>query len=130
MKDSIRNKLETTRDRFEEIEGLMADPDVISDQNQFRELSKEYARLDPIIGLFQKYETLSDDITAATEMANDSDDEVRQMGQDELTALEENRETLELELQKALIPPDPHDDSNVYLEIRAGTGGARDPRAP
>ncbi len=123
MKDSIRNKLETTRERFEEIEGLMADPDVISDQNQFRDLSREYARLDPIIRLFQKYEALDDDIVAAKELAGDSDDEVRQMGEEELTTLEESRETLQLELQKALVPPDPHDDRNVYLEIRAGTGG-------
>ena len=123
MKDSIRNKLETTRERFEELEGLMSDPDVIKDQDRFRDLRKEYARLEPIVGLFQQYEKLSDDVTAATEMVNDSDDEVRQMGEEELAALEENRESLELELQKALIPTDPHDDSNVYLEIRAGTGG-------
>ncbi len=101
----------------------MSDPDVIKDQDRFRDLRKEYARLEPIIGLFQQYETLSIDLTAATEMINDSDEEVRQMGEEELAALEENRESLELELQKALIPPDPHDDSNVYLEIRAGTGG-------
>jgi len=123
VKDSIRNKLETTRERFEELEGLMSDPDVIKDQDRFRDLRKEYARLEPIIGLFQQYETLSNDLTAATEMVNDSDEEVRLMGEEELAALEKNRESLELELQKALIPPDPHDDSNVYLEIRAGTGG-------
>ena len=123
MKDSIRNKLETTRERFEEIEGLMADPDVISDQNQFRDLSKEYARLDPIVGLFLQYESLCDDIVAAREMTGDSDDEIRQMGEEELTTLEENLDSLQMSLQKALIPPDPHDDSNVFLEIRAGTGG-------
>ena len=123
MKDSIKNKLETTRERLEEIAGLMADPDVIGDQNQFRDLGIEYAKLEPIVGLFQQYEALSDNIVAAKEMASDSDDEVRQMAEEELVTLEENRESLELELQKALIPPDPHDDSNVYLEIRAGTGG-------
>jgi peptide chain release factor 1 len=123
VKDSIKNKLETTRERLEEIAGLMADPDVIGDQNQFRDLGMEYAKLGPIVGLFQQYEALNDNIVAAKEMASDSDDEVRQMGEEELATLEENRESLELELQKALIPPDPHDDSNVYLEIRAGTGG-------
>ena len=123
MKDSIRNKLETTRERFEEIEGLMADPDVISDQNQFRDLSKEYARLDPIVGLFLQYESLCDDIVAAREMTGDSDADIRQMGEEELTTLEENLDSLQMSLQKALIPPDPHDDSNVFLEIRAGTGG-------
>ncbi len=123
MKDSIKNKLETTRERLEEIAGLMADPDVIGDQNQFRDLGMEYARLEPIVGLFQQYEALSDNIVAAKEMASDSDDEIRQMGEEELATLEESRESLELELQKALVPPDPHDNSNVYLEIRAGTGG-------
>jgi peptide chain release factor 1 len=123
MKDSIRNKLETTRDRFEEISGLLADPDVIGDQNQFRDLSKEYSRLDPVIGLFTKYESMSADILAAEEMVNDSDDEIRQMGREELAALSDKYKALELDLQKAIIPADPHDDSNVFLEIRAGTGG-------
>jgi len=123
VKDSIRNKLETTRDRFEEISGLLADPDVIGDQNQFRDLSKEYAKLEPIIGLFTRFESVSADITAAEELANDSDEEIRQMGREELATLGDRHTTLQLELQKSLIPPDPHDDSNVFLEIRAGTGG-------
>jgi peptide chain release factor 1 len=123
VKESILHKLETTRDRFEEIAGLLADPDVIGDQNQFRNLSKEYSRLESIVGLFSKYEALKEDIAAAEEMAGDSDDEIRQMGQEELSALVESREALQTELQKALIPPDPHDSSNIFLEIRAGTGG-------
>jgi peptide chain release factor 1 len=123
MKDSIRHKLESVRDRFEEIAGLLADPDVIADQNQFRDLSKEYSRVEPVVQSFQKYEGILDDIAAAEEMAQDSDDEVRQMGQEELAGLEEQRELLLVDLQRALIPPDPFDDSNVYLEIRAGTGG-------
>ena len=123
MKESIRFKLESVRDRFEEIAGLLADPEVISDQNQFRNLSKEYARVEPVVQSFQKYEGVLEDIAAAEEMANDSDPEVREMGQEELAGLEERREALLVDLQKALIPPDPYDDSNVYLEIRAGTGG-------
>jgi peptide chain release factor 1 len=123
MKDSIRIKLQTTRERLEEIAGLMADPDVIGDQNRFRDLSREYARLEPIVRLFRKYETLGEEIVAAKEMTDDSDQEVRQMGEEELASLEESRESLELELKGALVPPDPHDDSNVFLEIRAGTGG-------
>ncbi len=123
MKESIRLKLESVRDRFEEIAGLLADPDVIADQNQFRDLSKEYSRVEPVVKSFQQYEEILDDITAAEEMANDADDDVREMGQEELASLQERREALLLDLQKALIPPDPFDDSNVYLEIRAGTGG-------
>ena len=123
MKESIRTKLETTKDRFEEIAGLLADPDVIADQNQFRDLSREYSKLEPIIKLFGQYETLDGDIGAAEEMAGDEDPDIRQMGQEELSGLRETSDALQLELQKSLIPPDPHDHSNVFLEIRAGTGG-------
>ena len=123
MKESIRLKLESVRDRFEEIAGLLADPDVIGDQNQFRNLSKEYARVEPVVQSFQQYEGILGDITAAEEMANDSDADIRQMGEEELAGLEERRDLLLIDLQKALIPADPFDESNVYLEIRAGTGG-------
>ncbi len=123
MKESIRHKLESVRDRFEEIAGLLSDPDIIADQNKFRDLSREYARVEPVVQSFQRYEGILDDIAAAEEMADDSDDDVRQMGQEELEALEERREQLLIDLQKALIPPDPYDESNVFLEIRAGTGG-------
>jgi peptide chain release factor 1 len=123
MKESIRNKLESVRDRFEEIAGLLADPDVIADQNQFRDLSKEYARVEPVVQSFQRYEGILDDISAAEEMARDEDADVREMGQEELTGLEVRREQMLLDLQKSLIPPDPYDNSNVYLEVRAGTGG-------
>jgi peptide chain release factor 1 len=123
MKDSIRNKLESVRDRFEEISGLLSDPDVIGNQNKFRDLSKEYARVEPIVGLFTQFETLVGEIAAAEEMANDADAEIREMGQEELQGLLAKREGLMLDVQKALIPPDKHDQSNVFLEIRAGTGG-------
>ncbi len=123
VKDSIRFKLESVRDRFEEIAGLLADPDVIADQNQFRDLSKEYSRVEPIVKLFDEFESLDEDIVAAQEMANDDDGEIRQMGLEELEGLTARREELLLDLQKSLIPPDPHDEANVYLEVRAGTGG-------
>jgi len=123
MKESIRFKLESVRDRFEEIAGLLADPDVIADQNPFRDLSKEYARVEPVVKSFQQYEGILNDIVDAEEMANDADEEVREMGQEELQELNVRREKLLIDLQKSLIPPDPYDDANVYLEIRAGTGG-------
>ena len=123
MKESIKNRLEIVRDRFEEVSGLLSDPDIISDQNQFRDLSREYSKLEPVVGMFRQYETMDADIVAAEEMANDADDEIRRMGREELATLTEGRDELLLDLQKALIPPDPRDDANVYLEIRAGTGG-------
>ena len=123
MKDSIRHKLETVRDRFEELSALLADPDIIGDQNRFRELSKEYSRVEPVVALFGEFESLGSDIASAEEMAADSDDDVRQMATEELEALTSRRDSLLAELQRSLFPPDPHDDANVYLEIRAGTGG-------
>jgi peptide chain release factor 1 len=123
MKESIKNRLETVRERFEEVSGLLSDPDVIGDQNQFRDLSREYAKLGPVVGMFRQYESMNEDIAAAEELAGDDDDAIRKMAQEELTTLTEGRDELVLDLQKALIPPDPRDDANVYLEIRAGTGG-------
>jgi len=123
VKASIRHKLETVRDRFEELAGLLSDPEVIGNQNRFRDLSREYARVEPVVKLFSAYEAIDRDVAAAEEMAADADDEIRAMGHEELDSLLSRREQLQLDLQKALIPPDPHDDSNVYLEIRAGTGG-------
>jgi peptide chain release factor 1 len=123
MKESIRHRLEQSRDRFEELAGLLADPDIIADQNQFRDLSREYSRLEPVIALFRRYDAVASDIAAAREMAGDADEDVREMGREELASLEADREQLLVELQKSLIPPDPHDHSNIYLEIRAGTGG-------
>ncbi len=123
MKASIRSNLESTRERFEEVSGLLSEPDVIGDQKRFRDLSREYSRLEPVIARFRDFEKLEVDIAAAEEMSRDSDPELRQMGEDELESLAERRTELELELQKSLVPPDPHDNSNVFLEIRAGTGG-------
>jgi peptide chain release factor 1 len=123
MKDSIRLKLESVQERFEEISGLLADPDVIADQNQFRDLSKEYARVEPVVQSFEAYRALLDEIASAEEMASDADAEIRVMGQEELATLSERREALLAQLQKSLIPADPYDEANVFLEIRAGTGG-------
>jgi peptide chain release factor 1 len=123
MKTSIRHKLESVRDRFEELAGLLADPEVIADQNQFRNLSKEYSRVEPVVRLFADFEALDADIAATEEMAADDDSDVRDMAQEELQTLVSQRDALLVEVQKSLIPPDPHDNNNIFLEVRAGTGG-------
>jgi peptide chain release factor 1 len=92
VKETIRFKLESVRDRFEEIAGLLADPDVIGDQNQFRDLSKEYSRVEPIVKLFANFETLDEDIAAAQEMADDADKDISQMGKEELEGLIRRRQ--------------------------------------
>ena len=123
MKESILNKLHRLIDRHEEIAGLLADPGVINDQNQFRALSQEYAQLEPIVTCFQSYNTAVEDIQAAEEMLKDDDADVREMAAEEKKDASKKAETFELELQKLLLPKDPNDDSNIFLEIRAGTGG-------
>ncbi|MBE9565064.1 MAG: PCRF domain-containing protein, partial [Proteobacteria bacterium] len=123
MKDSILNKLHALIDRHEEIAGLLADPGVIGDQNQFRDLSQEYAQLEPVVACFQNYNSAAGDLEAAEEMMKDDDADIREMAVEEMKEASKNIETLELELQKLLLPKDPNDDSNIFLEIRAGTGG-------
>lgn len=123
MKTSITTKLEILSDRQQELEALLADPDVINNQSQFRSLSQEYARIEPVVHCFRQYHRTLDDLKSAEQMLADSDPEVRQMAREEMQSAEASRQTLERELQVLLLPKDPHDSANVFLEIRAGTGG-------
>ena len=123
MKDTIKQKLITLVERFEEVEHLLSDADVISNQNQFRDLSKEYARLHPVTKDFTEYLQILDDIGAAEELRASDDLEDRALGQEELEILTGRIETQEDALMLHLIPIDPDDNANLYLEIRAGTGG-------
>ncbi|MDA9109491.1 peptide chain release factor 1 [Woeseiaceae bacterium] len=123
MKDSIRRKLEITSERLEEISALLSDPDVISDQNKFRALSQEYSQIEPISNLFNEFKSLNEDLGIAEEMKHDKDVDIRDMGKDEYTIIEEKISSLLMDIKRSLIPVDPHDASNIFLEIRAGTGG-------
>jgi peptide chain release factor 1 len=123
MKDSIRARLEKTVERFEEVGALLADAGVISRQNQFRELSMEYARLEPVAARFNEFRRLEAERTSAAEMAEGGDAEMRELAEDELRDLDARVEAEAAELTKLLVPKDPRDDSNIFLEIRAGTGG-------
>ena len=123
MKDSILNKLNNLIDRHEEIAGLLADPEVIADQNQFRDLSMEYAQLEPVVNCYQDYNLAKDNLKSANEMLTDTDPEIREMAGEEKATASAQLGNLEIELQKLLLPKDPHDNSNIFLEIRAGTGG-------
>ena len=123
MKQSIRDKLEALAERHEEITGLLADPEVIGDQNRFRTLSQEYGQLEPVVQAFQAYQTARQELANAEEMLQEDDPEIREMAGEEKKALTARLEQLEQELQTHLLPRDPKDNSNVFLEIRAGTGG-------
>tara|TARA_Y100000996_G_scaffold386645_1_gene344827 strand:- start:3539 stop:4621 length:1083 start_codon:yes stop_codon:yes gene_type:complete len=123
VKETIKQKLITLVERFEEVEHLLSDADVISNQNQFRDLSKEYARLHPVTKDFTEYIQILDDIGAAEELRSSDDPEDRALGQEELEILTGRIERQEDALMLHLIPIDPDDNANLYLEIRAGTGG-------
>ena len=123
MKPSILAKLEHLKERYEEVGALLSEGDIISDQNKFRELSKEYAELEPVVKCFDNYQQVVEDITEAKSLLKDGDADMREMAQEELKEGEARLEPLEVELQTLLLPKDPNDHKNVFLEIRAGTGG-------
>jgi peptide chain release factor 1 len=121
MKASILDKLDGIAERYEELEGLMSQPEVINNQNKFRNLSQEYAQLEEVVKAHREYRQVINDIDAAREM--EADPEMREMAAEEISLGTRRRDELELSLQKLLLPKDPHDHSNIFLEIRAGTGG-------
>ena len=123
MKDSIALKLENLVDRYEEISALLSDSEVISDQDKFRALSKEYAEVEPVVKCYGDYRQALDDIEEAEMMLKDSDPDMREMAQEEFKTGQANRDELEMQLQTLLLPRDPNDSHNVFLEVRAGTGG-------
>ena len=123
MKDSILNRLQTVSERHEEIAALLGDPDTISDQNRFRALSREYAQLEPVVSTFAQYQQVQENLVSTREMAKDADAEIRQMAQEEQITLESHVEKFDKQLQTLLLPRDPRDEYNAFLEIRAGTGG-------
>jgi peptide chain release factor 1 len=123
MKESIRRRLQRTVERFEEVGALLADPDVIAKQGQFRELSMEYSRLEPVAQRYQEFSRLEGELHVAEEMAAGTDVEMRELGAEEARVLRERTEELERKIKLLLLPKDPNDGRNVILEIRAGTGG-------
>ncbi len=123
MKESVYRKLETLVERNEEVQALLSDPEVITDQDKFRALSKEFSELEDVVKTFQDYQQAQDDVSTAEEMLKDSDPEMREMAQEEYKEAKAQIESLEDALQVLMLPKDPRDDNNVYLEVRAGTGG-------
>jgi peptide chain release factor 1 len=123
MKSSIRLKLEKTADRFEEIGHLLVDPAIAGGSQTFRELSMEYARLEPVSQGFREYCALESQSRAAHELAADADPDMRAMGEEEVQRLDALLATHEQSLSLLLLPKDERDERNIYLEVRAGTGG-------
>jgi len=123
MKDSIRQRFDRQLDRFEEVARLLADPGLDGSSGAFRDLSMEYAKLTPLAERYQAFQALEGNRAAAQALASDPDPEMRALGEEEARRLEQTVATEELALRQLLVPTDPRDSHNVYLEIRAGTGG-------
>jgi peptide chain release factor 1 len=123
MKDSIRQRLQKLSDRFEEVGRLLASEEIAGGSRQFRDLSMEYSRLQPLAERLQRYHGLERDLQAAHDLQEDADAGMRALGGEETARLTHELESEELELRRLLLPKDPRDERSIFLEVRAGTGG-------
>jgi peptide chain release factor 1 len=123
MQASIATKLEKLVTRSEEVGALLADPDVTGDQGRYRDLSREYAQLEPVVVLFRAWRQAEADHAAAQEMLADDDQDIRRLGQEELARIRSDLEDLERAVRRQLVPRDPLDEASIFLEIRAAAGG-------
>ncbi|WP_122239713.1 peptide chain release factor 1, partial [Pseudomonas syringae] len=123
MKASLLNKLDVLSDRFEELTALLGDAEVISDQTRFRAYSREYAEVEPVVALYTQLARVQGDLEGAQALLKDSDPDMREMAVEEVRETKQQLVELEAQLQRMLLPKDPNDGRNVFLEIRAGTGG-------
>lgn len=120
---SIKHKLESLVDRHEEITAMLSDADVINNQTKFRDLSKEYSQLEPLFAAFKHYNAVLENLATAHALAKDEDPAIRAMAEEEINEASQQSELLEKQLQILLLPRDPDDARNIYLEIRAAAGG-------
>jgi peptide chain release factor 1 len=123
MKASLINKLDILQDRYDELTALLGDAEVIGNQTQFRAYSREYAEVEPVVSTFREFCKVQDDLQGAQALLKDSDPDMREMAEEEVASAREQLGVLEAHLQRMLLPKDPNDGRNVFLEIRAGTGG-------
>ena len=121
MTPSIRRKLEALAERHEEIGRLLSQPDVLADNTRFRQLSQEYAQLEPIATSLREHDQAERELAETRAMLDDP--ELREIATDDVRRLEQRLLDLDDELQLLLLPKDPRDEANLYLEVRAGTGG-------
>lgn len=123
MKATLQARAQSLAERHEELSALLADPEVIGDQHRFRSLSQEYAQLEEVLATMTALQNAENRIAEAEAMRSDPDAELRALAVEEKELAETERDQLERQFQRMLLPPDPHDRSNVFLEVRAGTGG-------
>ena len=121
MKQSIRSKLDHLSLRLADLDRLLATEGATRDMDQYRKLSREHAELGPVVALFHAYLQAEADLASAQEMM--ADPEMKELAEEEMKTARERLPAIELELEKLLLPRDPNDERNIFLEIRAGTGG-------
>ncbi|MBA57910.1 MAG: peptide chain release factor 1 [Gammaproteobacteria bacterium] len=123
MNNSLKRKLDALLERHEELSAMLSDNATISDQDKFRKYSKEFSELERIVSCFKRIEVNSDILNETRKLLEDPDKEIQTLAESEIKDLVSEYEKLQNELEKLLLPEDPHDANNVFLEIRAGTGG-------
>jgi peptide chain release factor 1 len=121
MKPSIEKKLASLAERLVELDRFLADPNVVNDMDSYRKITREHSELTPVVELFKEYRMSEADIAAAQEMAADPD--MRDFAEAEIKAGKAKLDAFEIDLQKLLLPKDPNDDKNIFIEVRGGTGG-------
>ena len=123
MKPLLINRLDQLVDRHEELSALLADPDVISDQKQFVAYSQEYSEIEPVVQLVQRRRGLTADLEELESYLAGDDVDMRELADSEIPEIQAELESLDADLQIALVPKDPADSRSAFLEVRAGTGG-------
>ena len=123
MIESILSKLSEVSERYIEIENLLSQPDITSNQENYIKLSKEYSDLSPIVKAFKDYEKSESSLDEAKQLVKDGDPEIREMAEIEIEDLTASIKALEIEIKRLLLPKDPDDSKDVFLEVRAGAGG-------
>ncbi|MAZ45359.1 MAG: peptide chain release factor 1 [Gammaproteobacteria bacterium] len=123
LSKSMLQKLSALRDRFEEVNALLSDQEIVANREKFKALSKEFSELEPVMGTFLSYESVEEEFSQTLELTKDNDADIRELATEDADRLSTLQKTLEKQLKLLLLPKDPNDKSNVYLEIRAGTGG-------
>lgn len=117
------DKLEAIKARFEDLGVALTNPEIVSDNKKFAQISKEYRSLEKIVKAYDEYRNVLSNLEFNKEVLSGDDDEMRELAKEEIPQLEERKEKLEAEIRTLLIPKDPQDEKNAILEIRAGTGG-------
>lgn len=123
MKQSVQDRLRQVADRYEEIALLLSQPGVSSDQDQFRSLSREYAQIEPIVHTWREWIRVTESLHSARQLLAEPDQELRQLAGEEIAATSARAQALEHQVLLHLLPEDSNDERNIFLEIRAGTGG-------